>query len=399
MTQPSHTMSVLRQAPLFARMTSTADLAQLERVAVVHTVASNELIIADGREVTALHVIRSGEVSVCFSGGSVESLRLGAGSLFGEMEFFQGTCGLARVVATQPTELISVRSADLRAIVRENPMTGVQLYYGFLTTMVGKHELVTNALVDAKLNSSRAHLLHELHAPLAALQSLADPAAGLPAPQHELLCQVVDHLDSLIDGLSGAEGKRHSLSTSGPGLLAGLGRLVAKKQRQWRARGGGELVGSLPAKLATELAGPSLAHVVSLVSDLLDHRMATAGCRKLSLEVWGRGDVLGIDIIAQGAARSQGLLGDLEGGDGKGATPLGGGVGLATARRRVASWGGEMVVEAAPVGSLRVEIRLPARPSSPPTSTRPTPLHVHGPTNERVGALFAASTRAGSMLR
>ena len=60
MPRPTSAFSILRQVPLFARMTSAADLAQLERVAVVHTVAPKELIIADGQEVTAIYVIRSG---------------------------------------------------------------------------------------------------------------------------------------------------------------------------------------------------------------------------------------------------------------------------------------------------------------------------------------------------
>ena len=133
------------------------------------------------------------------------------------MEFFQGTEGLARVVATQPTELISVRSADLRAIVRENPMTGVQLYYGFLTTMVGKHELVTHALVDAKLHASRAPLVDDLRAHLTTLAELSSQADAPPSCRREILSRAVAHIENIIRGLARQAGDRPSLASTDSG--------------------------------------------------------------------------------------------------------------------------------------------------------------------------------------
>ncbi|RYF06885.1 MAG: cyclic nucleotide-binding domain-containing protein, partial [Deltaproteobacteria bacterium] len=342
-------LPMLRRTPLFSRITSRADMSQLERISGLRQVAPGSLLVTQGRPVEDIVLICRGEVSVCFSGGTVESLRLGRGSLFGELEFFQRTLGTATVVATAPSELICIPYEALRAIVEDNPLTGVQLYYGFLTAMAGKHQLVTDSLVDIKLDSSRQHLAHDLRSPLVALRLLVDNAA-LPGDQLCLLCHVVDRIEAIIAGLhTPSELAAANRATRGA-LLVELHRLVEEKRLRLSCRGGVGLKTSLPVTLQHFDAGPYRSALLRIVSNFIDNSIeATVGRRgRITLHVWERAEVFGIDVRDTGVGMPAELVARL------GSEPVtcgkasGQGLGLFQAYRLVHSWGGEVVVKSTP---------------------------------------------------
>lgn len=373
-------LTVLRSVPLFSRITSAADMAQLERLATTRTVSPGQEIVVAGEEVTAIDLICSGEVAVCFSGGTVESLRLGPGSLFGEMEFFQGKAGLATVMVVETTELLSVHYDDLRRIVRDNAMTGVQLYHGFLTTMVGKHKLVTDSLVDFKLDNSRQHLAHDLRGPLMALRILADRATSLPADQHELLGQVVERLEGIVRGLAmPSQGAQVPTAAS---FTTALSDLANEKRLQLDPSGHVKLETIIPGTLAMFDVGTCASEFLRIVANLLDNSIAAMHGRAgtITLCVWESGAVFGIDVHDEG----RGIDSDVR--DLIGKAPVtrgkadGQGMGLFHAHRIIQSWGGELVVQSAENCGTLVGIRLAAQPLRP--TARATRLHSHVPSGD-----------------
>ena len=372
--------SMLRTTPLFARITSRADMLQMERMAQCEIIDAGASVIVEGTPVQSIDIIQSGEMSVRLSAGTVESLRLGPGSLYGEMEFFQKTLGLATLVATEKTNLIRVKYTDLQSLAEDNPMTGMQLYHGFLNTMVGKHRLVTDSLIDVKLDTSRQHLAHDLRSPLAVLRVLVDNVTSLPEDQRELLSQVTLRIESIVSGLTAGSPQPKNL-LAGCGFLASLQDLIEEKKLQMASKPRTEMQVIVPASLDRFDVGPHSADLIRVVSNILNNAIEALppGEGQVTLRCWENDISFAIDIHDNGVGMSSEFIERL------GTQPItagksgGQGLGLFYAFRLIESLGGQMMVQSEKNVGTMMGFRLPARHLQAGKSTR---LHTNMPSNK-----------------
>ncbi len=386
MAVPANLASMLKTTPLFARITSRADRLQLERLARCEMIEPGTALITQGSPAHSIDIIQAGEVSVRFSDGTVESLRLGPGSLYGEMEFFQKTPGLATVVATESTSLLRIAYADLSSVAEDNPMTGMQLYHGFLNTMVGKHRLVTDSLIDVKLDTSRQHLMHDLKTPLSVLRVLADNATSLPEDQRDLLHQVTLRIESIVAGLSVEEPEPRKL-LQGQDILTSLRYLMAEKKAQLGTESRVDIQCHLPASLQRFGAGPHTADLLRAVSNILNNAIEALPAQggQVTLRAHETTTFFALHVHDNGSGMPSDLIDQL------GTHPLtvgkagGQGIGLFYAFRLIESLGGQMVVQSDERSGTLVGFRLPARLLREGKSTRlHTSAHSHAvPQSER----------------
>lgn len=351
---------MLSETPLFGRMTSRADMAQLERVAVRTTVRRGAGLIVQGEPVHSIDLICSGEVSICFSAGMVESLRLGPGSLFGEMEFFEQTAGLATVVATQPTALIRVPYAELEMIAQDNPLTGMQLYHGFLNTMVSKHRLVTDSLVDVKVDTSRQRLAHDLRSPLAALQVVISGASSLSADERALCRQALLRVEEIVANI-GKGTVAHVGGHGGGEFLLLVSELLMEKRAQLLPDAKVQVDEVTPTALLGFDPGEHITDILRTTSNIIDNAieaLPTSGGR-IELACWEADHLFVLRVRDNGcglAADQLGLLGRRPVASQK---RRGRGIGLYNAGRLIKSLGGTMFFESESMETT-VGFRLPA---------------------------------------
>ena len=366
-------LALLRATPLFGRIGSDADLYQLQRRACLRSVAAGTPLIAQDAPVEEIDLICSGEVAVSFSGGAVESLHLGMGSLFGEMEYFDPSPGLATVIATEPTRVLAIRHADLRRIAADNPLTGMQLYYGFLTTMVAKHRLVTDSLVQWKLDKSREHLAHDLSTPIAALRTLEDAATRLTAAEHEIFTLALARMDGIVTGLS------PRLRCGRDELIVQLRQLLRQLQLLQASEPHIRLGWRGPVALRQPLSSDQVPELVRIVANLLENgrEALLPNFGRLSLRVQESVSSLQIDVIDDGPGISIALrrrLGRVPVSFGK---TQGKGLALFHARRTLERWGGSLQVASRPGHGCRVRLRLPLGPVSGHPDPSRNWVHVH----------------------
>ena len=361
-------IDMLRATPLFARISSLADLCQLERLAVLRRVAPGTEIVRQDEAVAAISLICTGEVSVCFSGGSVESLRLGRGSLFGEMEYFSGSPGLATVLSAEPTELVCIDQTVLRRISDDNPMTGMQLYHGFLVTMVEKHRLVTDSLIRWKLDHSREHLAHDLRGPLATLRALSEGNARLPPREREIFALVVARMDAIVATLAAPTARKSP-------ICAALQQLVCEKRAQHAARPEVRLAFEAAPLTTDAVDAAQLPQLMRIMANLIDNGVEAMGAAggRVRIGVGGDAEVLRLDVEDDGcgippAVRAR--LGRQPYTHGKAA---GLGLGVFHAFRTVQAWGGSMRIYSHDGQGTIVRLELPTQGAA---AALPT-THVH----------------------
>lgn len=97
-------------------------------------------IFADGSRGRDLYVIESGQVLIQrpTSYGTIHLATLGAGSIFGEVNFLSGAERSAEALATRPARLLVADAEQLERVIELDPDLGVQLYWGFWSNLSSK---------------------------------------------------------------------------------------------------------------------------------------------------------------------------------------------------------------------------------------------------------------------
>lgn len=87
-----------------------------------------------------LYVIEAGQVVIQrpTSYGTIHLATLGAGSLFGEVNFLSGNERSAEALAVKPCRLLVADADELERIIETDPDLGVQLYWGFWSNLSSK---------------------------------------------------------------------------------------------------------------------------------------------------------------------------------------------------------------------------------------------------------------------
>ena len=122
-------ISLLRKVPLFEGL-KDEDLDAIAMVTITRSYSKDQVIILAEEEGDSLFIIETGQVKVCIvseDGREVILSLLGEGAVFGELSLLDGKPRSANVVATQDTELYTVRRADFLQLLYKVPQIAVAL--------------------------------------------------------------------------------------------------------------------------------------------------------------------------------------------------------------------------------------------------------------------------------
>jgi len=116
----------LRRVPFFEDLTPE-DLERICAIGERRTYAPSEVIVGKDEEGLDLFIVMSGAASV-ETGGAVHPLR--PGDFFGEMALLANRRRSATVVATEPVEVMTIRSTYFKPFLVKNPSVAVALLEG-----------------------------------------------------------------------------------------------------------------------------------------------------------------------------------------------------------------------------------------------------------------------------
>ena len=120
-------ISLLRKVPLFEGL-KDEDLEAIAKVTITRSYSKDQVIILAEEEGDSLFIIETGQVKVCIvseDGREVILSLLGEGAVFGELSLLDGKPRSANVVATQDTDLYTVRRADFLQLIYKVPQIAV----------------------------------------------------------------------------------------------------------------------------------------------------------------------------------------------------------------------------------------------------------------------------------
>ena len=157
--------AALYQAPVFSTINDPTEREALARIATWRAVPAGALLMEEGREATEIIVIVRGEVRVYFTGKRVEALRMGPGSVVGELEYFGPSPCQASVEALVESEVLAFHYEDLQSLPVECASLALRIQRGLLSTLAEKHQLVTETLISCKLDPSSHALPPRSHHP------------------------------------------------------------------------------------------------------------------------------------------------------------------------------------------------------------------------------------------
>jgi CRP-like cAMP-binding protein len=112
------------------------------------TFRRNDLVFSEGDEATELFVVRSGRIAIANrSSDGRESMMalMEAGDLFGEMSMFDGDLRSADARALEPSELLAVPFAPIRAVLEARP----ELLWAVVSLLVRRLRSTDAALADS----------------------------------------------------------------------------------------------------------------------------------------------------------------------------------------------------------------------------------------------------------
>ena len=122
-------VSFLRQVPLFESLNGS-DIDALSELTFTRTFARETVIILAEEEGDTLFIIKKGQVKVSIvseEGREVILSLLGAGAVFGELSLLDGKPRSANVVATEDTELMTLRRPDFIQLISKTPQIATAL--------------------------------------------------------------------------------------------------------------------------------------------------------------------------------------------------------------------------------------------------------------------------------
>lgn len=111
------TWGMLARVPLFASL-NASEIAELMQYLRAQTVPEETLIVRRGDPARCMYFIAGGAVEIEEHGASI---RLDEGQFFGEVSLLRNTQRSANVRALQPTKLLLLDAADVRALMERNP--------------------------------------------------------------------------------------------------------------------------------------------------------------------------------------------------------------------------------------------------------------------------------------
>ncbi len=122
-------VSFLRQVPLFESL-NDPEIDALSELTFTRTFAKETVIILAEEEGNTLFIIKKGQVKVSIvseEGREVILSLLGAGAVFGELSLLDGKPRSANVVATEDTELMTLRRPDFIQLICKTPQIATAL--------------------------------------------------------------------------------------------------------------------------------------------------------------------------------------------------------------------------------------------------------------------------------
>jgi CRP/FNR family cyclic AMP-dependent transcriptional regulator len=117
------TATLLARSELFAALPSETVRA-IAAATRPHDLQRNDLVFMEGDEAAELYVVRSGRIAIAkrsIDGRESVVALMEEGDLFGEMSLFDGEGRSADARALEPSELVGVPFAPIRAILEEQP--------------------------------------------------------------------------------------------------------------------------------------------------------------------------------------------------------------------------------------------------------------------------------------
>lgn len=132
------------------------DLASLGRVKAY---SKNEMI--DPKDADNIYIVLDGafnQVLISQDGDEISFFRLERGTIFGEMDYFDGyrTCVLTKAIKTSAVSIVS------RKVVEKELQKNPKIYKQFMHSMIRKYRIVMLELADVKFNDSLGKLAHAL---------------------------------------------------------------------------------------------------------------------------------------------------------------------------------------------------------------------------------------------
>ncbi len=117
------TWSLLARIPLFSEL-NAVQIADVMKMLRAQKVDRGAIIARRGEPAHAMYLVADGEVEIRLRH---KHIRLGAGHYFGEIAALRQTLRSATVVATQPTRLLALDAADLRALMDREPQLATRI--------------------------------------------------------------------------------------------------------------------------------------------------------------------------------------------------------------------------------------------------------------------------------
>lgn len=136
------------ETPLFHSF-DIAERGELERAGRRIELAAGTVFLRVGAASSGLYVVLAGAVRVARPGfeRQTELATLGAGAVFGEMSFLDGSTTSASVTAAEATVVLELSRECLDRVMEQNPALAAKLWRGLAVEL--KRRLVrTNELVD-----------------------------------------------------------------------------------------------------------------------------------------------------------------------------------------------------------------------------------------------------------
>lgn len=132
------------------------ELASLGRV---RAYSKNEMI--DPNDADHIYIVLDGafnQVLISQDGDEISFFRLERGTIFGEMDFFDGfrTCVLTKAIKTSAVSIVP------RHLIEEELRKNPKLHKQFMHSMIRKYRIVMLELADVKFNDSLGKLAHAL---------------------------------------------------------------------------------------------------------------------------------------------------------------------------------------------------------------------------------------------